>query len=520
MNCATKDISLNRLPGLLGPGIVAALSFILYWATLAPTYLWSDSAKLALYVHEGESFGAGFGTHSLHSFLGHLFSYLPVSLAYSQNLMSAVFAALAAGVLFWTIQAYTQDRIAAGLGAGALAVSHLFWHYAVINETYSLLVCFASIILAFVVCSRIRPSKWLFIGTAFIFGLGFTNHALIVFIAPGAAIIFIHKDCRKLFGFGTLGLCIFAFIVGAAPILLAPLLKDDIQTSFFTSLFSSAQHHSMVFWTKYAGKIGKELLFYPAYLAYQFPTLGIPLGFVGVVTLWRRDKRVLWTLLVMWLLPVLFASSYFKQRQFPMLIPSFLLFSFAIGCGASIVRANIDRVRSRTLVASLFMLLVAAPPLFYIGASSAAKAVDFEMNFIRSLPYRDTVRYFLLPAKQMEYGAEHYVKDAFKQAELNSLILADFNPGMPLVYAQKTLGMRPDLKVEILIDDWYHYYPDSKVQILAWLDEQVRINGRTVYLADNWEEYYRFSEIKNCFTVKRENGPLWKVSYDILKEEK
>lgn len=512
MNRATNNVHPEKLPGLIGPGIVAAFSFLLYWATLAPSFLWSDSAKLALYVHEREFFTFGFGTHVLHGYLGYLFSFLPGSLAYSQNLMSAVFAALTGGILFWTIRAYTRDGVAAGLGAGAIAVSHLFWLYAVINEAYSMLVFFTAVVLAFAVRMRIRPAKWLPVALAFAFGLGFSNHGLILFVIPGAAIAFLDRDSRERMGLGTLGLCLPAFVLGTAPLFLAPMMKGESLHAVFGSLTSSAHGHSLIFWGRYAGKIVKEILLYPAYLAYQFPTLGIPLGLVGIVSLWRRNRQFTWALLVMWLLPLLFASSYFKQRQFSMLIPSFLFFSFAIGCGAAAVRERFARARSRFSIVLLFALLAAAPPLIYFGAYRTAKAAGIELSYVRSLPYRDTLRYYLLPPKQMERGAEQYARDAFRQAEHDSVILSDFNPGMALLYAQKVLGLRPDLKVAILLDDWYHHMPDLKAEILTWLDEQVRAKGRTVYLADNWEAYYRFSDVKSCYTVTREGGPLWKVT--------
>ena len=87
------DNSAWNLHERLTSSIVFLAALVLYILTLAPSYVWGDSTKLLFYVLEKEfvGLGTGFGTHPFHNVLGYVFSYLPVSFAYSQNLLSAFF---------------------------------------------------------------------------------------------------------------------------------------------------------------------------------------------------------------------------------------------------------------------------------------------------------------------------------------------------------------------------------------------------------------------------------------------
>ena len=164
---------------LIGPAILVFILSI-YLLTLCPTIGFRDSGDMvsASYVL-GVSHPSGFPLYML---LGKAFSFIPAGcIAVRYNLMSALFAALAALFVYFSVKKITGSRMLGAVSAFLLAFSVTFWSYAVFAEKYSLYAFFAAALLylAIVLNKKTIP---LF---AFVLGLGLAHHlSLIVFILP------------------------------------------------------------------------------------------------------------------------------------------------------------------------------------------------------------------------------------------------------------------------------------------------------------------------------------------------
>lgn len=493
--------------------VIFAASLGLYLFTLAPTYLWSDSAKLALYVHTCLfiGMGPGYGAHPFHSLVGYLFSFLPFPLAYTQNLMSAVFAAGALSLLFAIVRESSGNLPAALLAASALAVSHLFWLYAVINETYALLAFFLLLALRVTLAwTRNKREAHLYCLAGTI-GAGLATHALMLLLVPGLLYLAWGNEFRRFVRSSRIIMALAAFLLGSCQVTILPLFAEP---SLIASLSAGAANTAATYQV-FAGQFAKlvrEVCLYPLYLLYQFPPVGTALGLYGLAAGLSARSRLAAATVVMALPVLLFASHYFLQRQFPMLIPTFVLFALWIGFGAARLLDTRPTLGAARHLGLLFLLLCLLPPAVYYGAYRAADSFRAALPPIRTLPYRDTARYYLFPPKQMERGAQAYVMDSFKQAEPDAIILADFNPGMALLYGQTVLGLRPDVRIIIAVDDWVHGSATPERDMLRFLRQQVIEQHETVYLADDWEAYYFTSAIKQEFDLSQTDGPLWEVS--------
>lgn len=506
-------LSLGRTLEAHGGWIVFAAGPGLYLLTLAPTFLWSDSAKLALYVHSRVfiGMGPGYGTHPFHSLVGYLFSFLPVPLAYSQNLLSAVFAAATLGLLCSIVREATGSLLAAMLAASALAVSHLFWLYAVINETYSLLafVLLLALRLTLAWTGDQRESRLYLL--AGVVGIGVANHALTLLFVPGLLYLAWSEPLRRFLRSRKGILALVAFLLGSCQVTVLPWLAGP---SLIASLKAGAAN-TVATYQIFAGdpaKLLRELCLYPLYLLYQFPLIGTALGVYGLAVKLRERSRLAVATVAMALPILLFASHYFLQRQFPMLIPTFVLFALWIGFGIARLLKTHPSLGAPPYAALGFLLLCLLPPAVYYDAYRTADLFRAALPPIRTLPYRNTARYYLFPPKHMERGAQAYVEDSFRQAKPGAIILADFNPGMALLYGQTVLGLRPDLRITIAVDDWVHGSPNPAHELLRFLRRHVIERRETVYLADAWEPYYFTSEIKKEFDLSQAGGPLWEVA--------
>ncbi len=483
--------------------VLFSLVFSLYVFTLAPTYLWSDSAKLAIYVHEKVFTSPGLGAHSGHAVLGYLFSLLPLPPAYSQNLMSALFGALTALLLYRLLCLHVDHKIAF-LCSLAFSVSHLFWLYSVINETYSLLTFFIVLILYLCFKSLEKPRRLYII--VLVLSFAYTNHASIVLIIPGCLILLWQPVIYR-FVTGRNGLLLPVFaVIGTAHVFLIPLLQG---INIFSSATDDVSGVLNVFWQGPA-QMMSQIPRYPFYLLYQFPTLGVPLGIWGALILFKIHRRYALATFAIWIVYVLFATQYFLQRLFPLLIPSFLIFSIWIAFGISELTSRFKTEKRPWLPVTLFVVLCVLPPGIYYASYRIAESKKVGLEFVRRLPYRNNYRYYLFPPKHDEWGARRFVEDAFKQADSDAIILADFNPAMALQYAQKVLNQRPDINIQ-LMDFWINSYTDPAREILIHIRGNIAA-GKSVYLADNWEPYYFVSSLSHEFALTQNGGPLWKVT--------
>ena len=473
--------------------------FCLYLGTLAPTILWSDSAKLAIFVRESDFFGFGHGYHPLHTIFGILFAQLPFELAYTQNLMSAFFAAAALLALFFLLSEFGISPKISLLGCLLLAITHSFWLYSLINETYSLNAFFTVLILLFAVKFR-KTRRLVFFCSAFFFsGLALYNHTASLLLLPTTAMLAFFQNRLR---FKVLFLAALFFLLGISPMFLIPLLSMGF-SDFSRVVFSETSGVFITFFE--IKKTLKEMAKFPFYLLYQFPSFAILAGLVGLKKLMKRDLTVGFSLFFFFLLNTFFAFTYFLQRQFALLIPSYLVFAIWVlfGLNHSMLEEKIQP--KKWLKNLLYVSMVTLPLVTYYIFPSIYKYSGLKMINIRQLPYRDSIEYFFMPDKRWEYSAQKYVQDVFIRAEKNSVIITDFNPGMALIYGQKIYGRRPDIAIPRFIDSIVHASADPVRDMTEIIEKY--IHSRPLYLSDSYEPYYHVRKLGRVYQATAV-GPL------------
>ncbi|HSJ59514.1 MAG TPA: DUF2723 domain-containing protein, partial [Anaerolineae bacterium] len=135
---------------------IAALA--LYLSTLAPTVaaLYDDSLEFPLVAHRlAIAHPTGYPFYTL---LAALLARGPwANPAWGVNLLSAVAAALSVALVYLVARALTVRRLAALLGAVALAASPVFWSQAVIAEVYTLNLALVAALLWLILLWARRP---------------------------------------------------------------------------------------------------------------------------------------------------------------------------------------------------------------------------------------------------------------------------------------------------------------------------------------------------------------------------
>lgn len=193
------------------PAICFAIAGAIYFSTLAPTFLHTDSGELAAVQY---TFGIAHPTgYPLFTLLGWLFTRITVTEPVVQlNFLCLLFTA--GGLFFFarTLREFVdkfrpkgQDDLPDNwllgnfftvfAGTMFLAFSKTFWAQSTSVEVYSLHILLISLVMFLVIKAEFAPKanekSWLWVAGAV--GLSFTNHMTSLLLVPGIAYLFIRK---------------------------------------------------------------------------------------------------------------------------------------------------------------------------------------------------------------------------------------------------------------------------------------------------------------------------------------
>jgi hypothetical protein len=199
------------------PLLIIILLGLVYGLTLAPGITWAnhgaDSGGLVVAAYTG---GAAHPPgYPLYLSLARLAQLaFPGEMAFRTNLLSALFAILAALGLYALLRQLKVPTPLAGLGALSLGLAPAVWGQAVISEVYTLHLALASLVFLqlFWVGGMSRPGTETVSDAlrGLVFGLALGNHATSLFLAP--VLLFDstpgqrHPHQRVLLRFGVAGL--------------------------------------------------------------------------------------------------------------------------------------------------------------------------------------------------------------------------------------------------------------------------------------------------------------------------
>lgn len=493
----------------LAAGLGAA-AFALYLATLAPGLLWGDSAR---FVERsiGYAPGAEPGEHHLRNWLGLLANQLPWgSIPWRQNLVSAVFGALAVAQVVRVALLATGSRWGATFAAVALALSHTQWHLSAFCESYSLLAFL--ILVAVELLLRWRESgaaRWA-VGAAFVCGLAASDHLFTFVLGPVFALFLVVGrpwPRGAVLSLSWVPLLALAFLVGYAPSL-AGGIRAHMETGrawrevFYDLLDLRGQKY-------FADDPGDVLRFWGLgmlYLGYQFPFVSGLLGLLGLGASLRDGARRATLPLLVFLATFAWAGLYLQQRNVYLLLVGYAMFAIWIGRGAEALRAWFLRSVEGPVdaaMAGVLVLVALAPPLLY---AVTPRVVDYlgvhpaGVEGLRAIHGRRAT-WILCPWKNGEDSAERFGREALKAASPGAAIVYDFTPGAVLSYVQRHEGFRPD--VELVPLDRAAPHGD----LAPWLERTLDRND--VFLADD-APVYGVDRLHERYDVTRV-GPLWRV---------
>ncbi len=226
----------NGQPAYGAAAIAATLVFLLYASTLAhSTAMWDTSEYIAAAYVLGIPHPPG---NPFFVLLGHVFTLLPIAPTIAQrvNVMAALTSAASAGIWF-----LVAERVLAGwlssrwlrmVGASAAvligATTFTVWDQSIVNEkVYTISLLFFAIVAWLMVRWSDDPhgprADKLLILSAFLVGLGYTNHPAGFLVIPAVGVAILARRPRVLLDRRLIVRCAAALALGLTPFLFEPI---------------------------------------------------------------------------------------------------------------------------------------------------------------------------------------------------------------------------------------------------------------------------------------------------------
>ena len=428
---------------------VAFSGFVLYALTAQQGVSWQDSGMLQFRIVTGDYIGnLGLAlAHPLYIAIGRLFLLVPFvrDLTLLNVCSGAGMAVTLANVAVLGIL-LTGKRWIGLMTAAMLAVMHTPWWLSTVTEVYTWnTALFSAELIVCIACLR-RPSLYKVAALFFIAGLNVGVHNLALLSLPVYGICVAVFVCRRSLPFAAVPIAVAACLCGAAPlawlVIQETLQTGDVQAAVASMLFSG--YSGQVF------NVSPNWIWMgvnAALSSLNFMHAGLFVGVVG----WVQMRRTIGTPIALSLLSLLGLQGIFFLRysvpdQFTFILPSLVLFSLGTAVGMDVLARKSTAWRNAVVAACLFSMVLM--PLTYAVLPSALEALNLIVSRARTLPFRDEMRYWIVPWKHTEDSAERFARAALNEAAPDGIIVCDSTSYYPLVLMQERMQGAEGVSIE------------------------------------------------------------------------
>lgn len=430
-------------------GLVFGGFLIVYAFTAQKGVSWQDSGmyQWRVLTQDYEGFFGLALAHPLYIEVAQFFTYVTGDhFIWLFNAFSGLGMAVALANLAVLLTMLTGRYWIGSLVAAMLGVSHMVWWLSTVAEVYtwSAAGLTAELVLLYLLVKRPRWQTLALL--ALVSGMGWSVHnfALLPILVYGGVLLTL--IVRRQLPPWALGVAAGAYVLGASSyviiIVAEELRRGDLIATMKSALWGD-RFESAALSTKLQLGYLKENA---ALFVLNFTN---PLWLLAVVGLWHLRKLPQRTFAValyaLTAIELLFFVRYFVPDQATFAIPSLVMLAVAVGVGIKAVVERAPRIQRGLLtVGAVFVLLT---PLLYLGAFQALRVGGVDIQRARPLPFRDEMRYWLIPWKHDEHSAELFATAALSQVRDGAVIFADGTSFYPLLLKQSLADLAPNVRV-------------------------------------------------------------------------
>jgi hypothetical protein len=278
------------------------------------------------------------------------------------NLFSAIWAAIAVGLLAVVSGRITKSPLAAAAAGLLLAFSYTFWTQAIIAEVYSLHLALVAACLLALHAFAERPTTSRLALFFALYAFAFGNHlGMILFLVPFTVfLVLVHPRRRALCAPSTILLAVVIAIVGAlqyAPLFLyvwssidAPPAWNDRIAAFWLDATKADWREEMVLGVT-SGQLWNRLQMWAWDARQQFGVAGLAVASLGAVRVWSLSRSLAVLLWLAYAITTAFALTYNVGDTHVFLLPGHFLIALAIA--VALAQWGDARLRHALTIAAL-----------------------------------------------------------------------------------------------------------------------------------------------------------------------
>ncbi|MCP4375565.1 MAG: DUF2723 domain-containing protein, partial [bacterium] len=386
---------------------------LLYGLTAQRGVSWQDSGMFQWRVLNGDyvgKLGLALG-HPLYIAAGQLLKYIPIgTLAGRLNFFSGVGMAVALANLAMVLTLLTGRRWVGLLIAAMLSVSHAVWWLSTISEVYTWSVAGLTAELWLLVVLMRRPSWRPVIGLAFVSGLGISLHNFALLPLPVYFVLVVVLICRRRLSGWVLAPATAAWLAGVS-VYLGFVIQYAIATGDVADAIQSALFGKYTAQVLNTSGVSGNFKANMALSALSFVSMLGPLAIIGWFRMRRKVGGALAAVLgAVTVIEVLFFIRYPVPDQFTFILPTLVMIALSAGIGLSVLSDSSRRVRVCAVLLCVASVLL--QPAMYAAGPTLLDGARVRIKRGRKLPFRDEMRYWLVPWKQNEDSAERFSMSA------------------------------------------------------------------------------------------------------------
>ena len=323
---------------------------VVYLATLAPTVFTLDSAEFAAAAYVlGIVHSPGYVVYLL---IAKLMTYLPVGdIAFRVNLLSAIFALLSYVTFYRLTRRLTGEAAIATAAGLTLSFSYYVWAAAVIAEVYTMQMWLFALILTLCLDWEASGSPKTLYLLAFVSGIALANNPTTVLWWAGIA-WFLFRNAKSLTP-ARLTLAITIGLASLSPLLYLP-IRSAAQPAFvnvgayndrgqfipldlttFENLrwYLTGQEFDSFFFAYDIFGVALESGIFLYQLMAAFLGIGLPLGIIGIGSLWQKNRPLLCGVTLLAAPHLIFFINYNVVDKATMFLPVYLIWVLLMAFG-------------------------------------------------------------------------------------------------------------------------------------------------------------------------------------------
>ncbi|HOF18024.1 MAG TPA: DUF2723 domain-containing protein [Phycisphaerae bacterium] len=450
---------------------------------------WQDGGWYQLRVLEGDYRGTGsyagdWGlavAHPLYIVAARAFAAIPLgTLAGRVNFFSGLGMAVALANLAAIVTRLTARRWIGVSTAAMLSVAHTVWWLSTVAEVYTWSAVALTVELLLLVSLLLQPRWAVLIGLAFTVGVHWSIHNVALLAIPVYGVTALVLAFRRRLPAWSLGVAAIAFFLGAG-LYVFMIVRLAVETGDPGEAIRSALVGRFAAAVTNVSLSAKTLKVNAALASLNFASFLLPLAVCGWISLRRVTGRAISAALgAITLIEVVFVARYNVADQFTFLLPSLVMIALAAGVGLKTLAGHSRRRTVLAMAAAGFSIVL--PPIVYATGPAILRAAGVQVHRGRTLPFRDEVRYWMVPWKHDEDSAERFTRAALAEASPRGVIVTDGVPFHALLFTQKSESLVPGVTVTSRFGP-LHVYDEPLSEF------QLQTAGRKVYLVSPGESY-------------------------------